>query len=51
MGDSRPASASARSGGVLPVQKPRWAFWNGLLTGAAIAEAAEAALARPRIDA
>jgi hypothetical protein len=35
MGDSRPANASARSGGVLPVQKPRWAFWKGLLTGAA----------------
>lgn len=36
MGDSKPANASARSGGVLPVQKPRWAFWKGLATGAAI---------------
>lgn len=36
MGDSKPANASARSGRVLPVQKPRWAFWKGLLTGAAI---------------
>ncbi|HSK00194.1 MAG TPA: hypothetical protein VK932_03090 [Kofleriaceae bacterium] len=36
MGDSKPADASPRSGGVLPVQKPRWAFWKGLLTGAAI---------------
>jgi hypothetical protein len=36
MGDSKPVNASARSGGVLPVQKPRWAFWKGLLAGAAI---------------
>src|SRR5688572_6624150 len=36
MGDSKPATASARSSGILPVQKPRWAFWKGLLTGAAI---------------
>ncbi len=36
MGDSKPANASARSGGVPPVQKPRWAFWKGLFTGAAI---------------
>ena len=36
MGDSKPANASARSVGVLPIQKPRWAFWKGLLTGAAI---------------
>jgi hypothetical protein len=36
MGDSKPADASARSSGVLPVQKPRWAFWKGLATGAAI---------------
>jgi len=36
MGDPKPNHASARSGGALPVQKPRWAFWKGLLTGAAI---------------
>lgn len=36
MGDSKPVNASARSSGVLPVQKPRWAFWKGLLAGAAI---------------
>lgn len=36
MGDSKPADASARSGGVISVQKPRWAFWKGLLIGVAI---------------
>jgi hypothetical protein len=36
MADQKPSDASARTGGVLPVQKPRWAFWKGLLTGAAI---------------
>ncbi|HWO25067.1 MAG TPA: hypothetical protein VNO30_40285 [Kofleriaceae bacterium] len=36
MGASRPADASARTSGILPIQRPRWAFWKGLLTGAAI---------------
>jgi hypothetical protein len=36
MGDPKPNRPSARSAGVLPVQKPRWAFWKGLLAGAAI---------------
>lgn len=36
MADQKPSDPSARSAGVLPVQKPRWAFWKGLLTGAAI---------------
>lgn len=36
MSDPNPINASARSGGILPVHKPRWAFSKGLLTGAAI---------------
>ena len=36
MADPKPHHVSARSGGALPVQKPRWAFFKGLLTGAAI---------------
>ena len=36
MGASKPADASARTTGILPIQRPRWAFWKGLLTGAAI---------------
>lgn len=36
MADQKPSDPSARSAGVLPVQRPRWAFWKGLLTGAAI---------------
>jgi hypothetical protein len=36
MGASRPDDASARTTGILPIQRPRWAFWKGLLTGAAV---------------
>jgi hypothetical protein len=36
MADEKPTSASARSTREIPVAKPRWAFFKGLLTGAAI---------------
>jgi hypothetical protein len=36
MADLESSNASRRSRGDLPLQKPRWAFWKGLLTGAAI---------------
>jgi hypothetical protein len=36
MATTQPPTSSARSNREIPVQKPRWAFWKGLLTGAAI---------------
>lgn len=36
MAEAQPTHPSARSGRRIPTAKPRWAFWKGLLTGAAI---------------
>lgn len=36
MAKPKPPPASARSGTEIPAQKPRWAFFKGFLTGAAI---------------
>src|SRR5687768_1433759 len=36
MGTSEPSTSSTRSNREIPAQKPRWAFWKGLLTGAAL---------------
>jgi len=36
MADSKPSIPSTRSSREIPVAKPRWAFFKGLLTGAAI---------------
>ena len=36
MGDRRSPLASSRSSGEISLQVPRWGFWKGLLTGAAI---------------
>src|SRR5512139_1713086 len=36
MGKPEQPSSSARSNREIPAQKPRWAFWKGLLTGVAI---------------
>ena len=36
MGKPEPSTSSARSNREIPAQKPRWAFWKGLLTGAAL---------------
>ena len=36
MAKSTPSVSSPRSGREIPAQKPRWAFWKGLLTGAAL---------------
>lgn len=36
MGDPTPLPGTTRSHRDISVQKPRWAFWKGLLTGAAI---------------
>lgn len=36
MGKRKAPTSSARSNREIPAQKPRWAFWKGLLTGAAL---------------
>jgi len=36
MADRMPSAASPRASREIPVQKPRWAFWKGLLTGVAL---------------
>jgi hypothetical protein len=36
MGELEPSTANARSTGDIPVHRPRWGFWKGLLTGVAI---------------
>jgi hypothetical protein len=36
MDDRQPVSISARSPGGIALQKPRWGFWKGMLTGVAI---------------
>lgn len=36
MAKPQPAPASTRSSREIPAQKPRWAFWKGVITGAAI---------------
>lgn len=36
MGDRQVPNVSARSGEQIPLRKPRWGFWKGLLTGVAV---------------